>query len=407
MLPLGGLIVPITNEAVFPMLPIFQQAYGIDLQMANMLVPSMILPFALMMMVAGAITARLGRRRMLLAGFGGMALGSLLITVAPDFGYVLAGRVLQGVAAAFVIPNIIAAIGDEVEPAKRGKTMGIFMFSLTFGAALGPAIGGWLSELGGIPPVGMFLVAVALFFACFYWFILDKPSPTTQAPPHIGHELLRAYRSPAVIGVGVTGATIFIALMGSMTFSATVLAKAPFELGLGAIGSVLSVGLGAGMIGAIAGGMLTDSLGRSHTTVSGFLVMYVGGAGVIASAIWPTTLGIAGIIFGLSALGLGHAISMTALETLSVEVLPTHRDAATSLFNALRFSGYGIAPPLAAWLFGALGHAAWVYTCLTAVLCAGGLYFFVRVRPILVNFGPGAGPETTNENGDAPEIGSS
>jgi len=72
---------------------------------------------------------------------------------------------------------------------------------------------------------------------------------------------------------------------------------------------------------------------------------------------------------------------MTALETLSVEVLPDHRDAATSLFNALRFSGYGIAPPLAIWLFAVFGHAALVYLILTISLVIGMIYFTIQVRP--------------------------
>jgi MFS family permease len=380
LLPLGGLIVPITNEAVFPMLPIFQKTYGIDAQTANALVPSMILPFAAMMLVAGAITARYGRRRMLLIGFCGIALGSLLISVAPDFTYVLAGRILQGVSASFVIPGIIAAIGDEVEPSLRGRTMGIFMISITVGAALGPMIGGWLSEWGGIAPVQVFLAGVAVLFAIYYWFILAKPAASTEVPPRIGPELQKAYRSPAIIGIGVTGAAIFIALMGCMTFSARVLAGAPFELGPGAIGSLLSVGLAAGIFGALAGGNMTDSWGRSRTTIAGIVIMCFGGIVVIASAIWPTALGLVGFVIGLSALGGGHAVSMTALETLSVEVLPGHRDAATSLFNALRFAGYGIAPPLAVWLFSVFGHPAWVYAILTAGLFVGLMYFMHRVK---------------------------
>lgn len=385
LLPLGGMIVPVTNDAVFPLLSVFQREFNIDLATANTIVPSMMLPFALFMLISGAITVRFGRKRMLITGFLGVAAGSLVIMSATSFNYVLAGRVIQGISAAFIMPAIIASIGDTVEHHLRGKFMGLFMISIAVGTAIGPAVGGWLGEWGGITPVAGFLALFASGFGIYYHFVIPDSRQHFTQSPSISHELLLAMRSAGIVGIGLTGAAVFIALMGGMTFSAIILAREPFNMQPGSIGSVLSVALGAGIVGAILGGILTDSSGRSSTTLTGIISMIFGCFVVILSLFWLDVLGLAGFLIGLSIMGFGHAIAMTALETQSVEILPNHRDEASSLFNALRFSGYAIAPTLGVYLFSKFHDVATVYAFFCGVLVLGAVLYFCMVGKVTLN----------------------
>jgi len=376
-IPVGAVIIPLVNDSVFPLLPTFMSTYNVDMAAASVIVPGMMLPFALFMLVSGAIAASWGRRRMLVLGFLGMAAGSLVIMFAPSIGVVLSARVLQGLSAAFVLPSLIAYIGDYVEPQARGKVMGAFMLSITLGTALGPAIGGWLGELGGIRLVFSVLFFASLGFAVFYRYFLDQAAGGRPDFGKIRGEIYTAISSKQIIGIGLVGGSVFIALIGSMTFSATVLTWPPLNLKPGSVGTILSLGLGAGMLGSIAGGFIADAKGRKAAGFIGLTAMLLGGCVMIGTSAWSGKFGLTGFLVGLPLLGFGHAITMTALETLSVEILPHHRDAATSIFNAIRFSFYAIAPVLGAYIYKMAGQVL-TYGLLTSVLFAGLLLFYLQ-----------------------------
>lgn len=343
---------------------------------ASSIVPAMMLPFALFMLVSGAIAASLGRKQLLVTGFIGMALGSLLISLAPNFNVAFTGRVLQGLSAAFVLPSLIAFIGDHVEKKTRGKVMGAFMVFITLGTALGPAIGGWLGEFGGIKLVFFVLFMASLLMAIYYQLSLQHSPRGVLNIAKIFGDIRIASTSRGILGIGFVSGFIFIALIGTMTFSASMLAWQPFNMKAGAIGAILSLGLGGGILGAIIGGIIVDSRGRSAGCFTGLIAMLVGGGVMITTAMWPEKVGISGFLVGLPLMGFGHAISMTALETLSVEILPEHRDAATSLFNALRFSCYAIAPVLGAYFYKQAGQVV-TYSLLTTFLVAGIFLFYL------------------------------
>jgi len=378
-IPVGAFIIPLVNDSVFPLLPTFMSTYGVDMAAASVIVPGMMLPFALFMLISGAIAASWGRKRMLICGFLGMAAGSLLIMFAPSIGVVMSGRVIQGLSAAFVLPSLIAFIGDYVEPQARGKVMGAFMLSITLGTALGPAIGGWLGELGGIRLVFSVLFFASLGLAVFYHYFLDRSGGPQPDFGKIRREIYAAISSKQIIGIGIVGGSVFIALIGSMTFSATVLTWPPLNLKPGSVGTILSLGLGAGMLGSIAGGVIADAKGRRAGGFTGMAAMLLGGCVMVGTAAWPQSFGLAGFLVGLPLLGFGHAITMTALETLSVEILPHHRDAATSIFNAIRFSFYAVAPVLGAYFYRMVGEVL-TYGLLTAFLLAGLALFYLQPR---------------------------
>jgi MFS family permease len=343
---------------------------------ASTIVPSMMLPFAIFMLVSGAIAATWGRKRILVFGFCGMGVGSLMIILAPTITFVIVGRVFQGLSAAFVLPSMIAFIGDNVEEHTRGKAMGAFMLSITLGTALGPAVGGWLAEWGGIKLVFSVLFLVSIMLAVFYQYFLDRSENGSLDINKILGEILIASSSKKIIGIGIVGGTIFIALIGSMTFSASVLSWAPYNLKAGAVGTILSAGFGGGMLGALIGGVIVDSKGRAVAGYTGLTAMLLGGCVMVCTAKWPESIGLKGFLFSLPLLGFGHAISMTTLETLSVEILPNHKDAATSLFNAIRFSGYAIAPVLGAYFYKYVGQEG-TYGLLTSFLLVGFFLFYL------------------------------
>lgn len=102
--------------------------------------------FAAVLVPAGRLGDRFGRRRMFSAGLGLFLLGSLLAGLAPTYGLLLAGRAIQAVGAALATPNSLGAVLPMFEPRRRPAVLGVWGTIAATGAASGPPLGGILAQ---------------------------------------------------------------------------------------------------------------------------------------------------------------------------------------------------------------------------------------------------------------------
>ncbi|SDM95521.1 drug resistance transporter, EmrB/QacA subfamily [Streptomyces sp. cf386] len=100
--------------------------------------------FAALMLPAGLLGDRFGRRRMLITGLGIFLVGSLVGALAGDVNTVIAARAVMGVGAALVTPLALAVLPSLFGPDERTKAVGIVSAASALGLPLGPIIGGWL-----------------------------------------------------------------------------------------------------------------------------------------------------------------------------------------------------------------------------------------------------------------------
>src|SRR5215217_1937677 len=99
--------------------------------------------------VCGQLGDALGRRRLLLVSLGLHAAGSAVSCTAVSFGWLIAGRLLQGAAGGGLNTLTMAIIGEAVPPRERGRFQAWIASCFTLAAALGPVAGGWLTESFG------------------------------------------------------------------------------------------------------------------------------------------------------------------------------------------------------------------------------------------------------------------
>ncbi|HEX6445605.1 MAG TPA: DHA2 family efflux MFS transporter permease subunit [Streptosporangiales bacterium] len=100
------------------------------------------LTFALLMMTASALGDRFGRRRLFAIGVGVFAAGSAACALAPDAGWLVAARAVQGVGAAAVIPLTLALLTAAISPPQRPRALGIYAAVMGASVPLGPLLGG-------------------------------------------------------------------------------------------------------------------------------------------------------------------------------------------------------------------------------------------------------------------------
>jgi EmrB/QacA subfamily drug resistance transporter len=127
------------------------------------------LSFAVLLMTAAGLGDRLGRRRMLAVGLAIFAVASAACALAPDIGWLIVARVLQGVGAALIMTLAFALVSAAYAPERRGWALGIFFAITGLAVASGPLIGGAIAE--GLSwqwifwlnvPIGLALVPLAL-----------------------------------------------------------------------------------------------------------------------------------------------------------------------------------------------------------------------------------------------------
>jgi EmrB/QacA subfamily drug resistance transporter len=141
-----------------------------------------LLPLSALLLLGGGAGDKFGRRRLFLAGIALFALASALCALAPSLDLLLAGRALQGVASAMLMPNSLALLGAAFAGEARGRAIGTWAAAGAIAGAVGPVLGGWLVELiswRAIFLINLPLCAGALFLG---WRYVGESREETGAP---------------------------------------------------------------------------------------------------------------------------------------------------------------------------------------------------------------------------------
>ncbi|HEY6551285.1 MAG TPA: MFS transporter, partial [Solirubrobacterales bacterium] len=102
---------------------------------------------AALLVPAGGLADRFGHKRIFLFGTLGFTATSLLCALAPSLSLLIAFRVLQGVAAALIVPTSLAIVLDAFPPERRSTGVGLWGAAAAAAAAIGPSMGGALVEI--------------------------------------------------------------------------------------------------------------------------------------------------------------------------------------------------------------------------------------------------------------------
>lgn len=152
-------------------LPSIQRELGATASELQWIVDSYALVFAGLLLMAGALGDRFGRKRALVGGLAVFALGSLYAALSDSPAHVIAGRAFTGIGAAFVMPATLSIITSIFPPDERRKAIALWAGFAGAGGALGPVVSGALLEkfwwgsalLVNVPIVAFVIVAVVVF----------------------------------------------------------------------------------------------------------------------------------------------------------------------------------------------------------------------------------------------------
>jgi EmrB/QacA subfamily drug resistance transporter len=179
---LGLFMVFLDGSIVNVALPTIQADLHAQLSDLQWVVDAYTLPFAALMLTAGTLGDRFGRKRLFLFGLVLFMLGSLLCGVAPTLGWLLVGRAVQGTGAAALSPGSLAVlVAAFPEPRQRAQAIGLWAGVSGVGLAAGPLVGGLLIQIASWPAIFFVNLPVGVVALALGWSRLSESrNPTAQ-----------------------------------------------------------------------------------------------------------------------------------------------------------------------------------------------------------------------------------
>lgn len=222
------MVVIVGNTALNVALPTLARELNASISAQQWMVDSYGLVFAGLLLTAGTIGDRYGRKGALQSGLTVFLAGSLFAAFSHSASAIIAGRAVMGLGAAFVMPATLSILTNVFPPHERGKAIAVWAGISGGGAAVGPVASGFLLEhfsWGSVFLVNVPIIAVALA---------------------AGYVLLPKSRDPQPGALDPIGALLSIVGLGSLVYA---IIEAPVR-GWASSQSLLWVALSAVLIAA-------------------------------------------------------------------------------------------------------------------------------------------------------------
>jgi EmrB/QacA subfamily drug resistance transporter len=213
----GSSIAFLDSTVVNVALPVLGTELGATVSGLQWVLNGYMLALASLILLAGALGDRYGRRRVFVAGVVWFAVASLLCAVAQDVGQLVAARILQGIGGALLTPGSLALIQAAFVAEDRGRAIGAWSGIGALAGALGPFIGGFLVD--GVGWRSVFLVNVPLSILVVLIAVRHVPESWDPTSPD-QLDVLGAVTG----GVGLGGVTYALIEAGDRGISGTVVA---------------------------------------------------------------------------------------------------------------------------------------------------------------------------------------
>ena len=175
------LIVGLDNTIVNVALPSIRRDFHAPISGLQWTVDAYLLVLASLLMLSGSAADRLGRRRVFQTGLAVFTAGSLLCSVAPSLGWLIAFRAVQAVGGSMLNPVAMSIIVNTfTEPRERARAIGVWGGVIGISMALGPIVGGAL--IGSVGWRAIFWVNVPVGLAAIVLTALFVPESRAPRP---------------------------------------------------------------------------------------------------------------------------------------------------------------------------------------------------------------------------------
>ena len=166
LLVLAGsqMLVQLDATIINTALPAIKRAFEMSESQSLWVADAYMVIFGGLLLLAGALGDRFGRRKILIVGMAIFVAASIAVAFSPDANFMIVGRGLQGLGGALVIPQTLSILTAVFPREERSRAIGIWAGAMGFGMAFGPLVGGILVDLIGWS--GVFWVPAPIAALC-------------------------------------------------------------------------------------------------------------------------------------------------------------------------------------------------------------------------------------------------
>jgi len=274
----------VAYSVAVPVLPDLSRRLGASPTVIGFLFASFGVTLLTVSVPMGAVSDRIGRRAPMVGGLAALAGATVLFAFSTSLPTLFAARLVQGAADAITWVVGFALIADRYGPEERGRVTGFVMSGTSVAVILGPSIGGWLYEIGGIRLPFLFVGALAVAGALAF-LVVDLPKK------HARHEavpLASLLRMPPVVACAI--AVVAASSTVSMLEPVLALYLAGLSIGPARIGLLFGIAATVNAMLHPAIGHLADRFGARRLmllglTLSAFALALLGQSWSLRSAI--------------------------------------------------------------------------------------------------------------------------
>jgi DHA1 family solute carrier family 18 vesicular amine transporter 1/2 len=334
-----------------PVLPDLGRRLGASPAMIGLLFGSFGATMLLVSMPMGAVSDRVGRRAPMLGGLIALAASTLLFSYATTLPALFAARLVQGAADATTWVVGFALVADLYAPEERGRITGIILGGTSVAYLVGPSIGGWLYEMGGIRLPFLAVTGMAvLTLAGFSWLRLPDHRATREPVPFVA-----LLRHPQVLTCGV----VVLLMAGTMTMFEPVFVlflQDTLHISPARVGTVFAAAALANTIFHPIIGRMSDAWGARRLVGIGML------AWSAALPLLPYAssfqLAIVLCVVQAATFALVGAPSLTFMAEATSEAGLGSFGTAYGLYNAIWALGLLAGPPIGGYLYERIGFSS-------------------------------------------------
>lgn len=422
-------------------LPSLTRSLGISTATVSWLVTGYMLVIGIILPFAGFISKWFSTRQIIIFGLIDFIVGAVIAALAPSFGVLLFGRMIQGIATGLILPLMFTVAMQVFRPSKLGAAMGMCALVIMFAPAVGPTLTGIvLAKLSWHWIFWLFIpfLVIALIFAITSLenvgnitrpridtvSIIESAVGFASLVAGVSFASARGWTSPVVLGLLALGIVVLILYtrrqlqISSPILNLKIFAIPEFRTGALLVmldfGIILSamyllpmyiqnglllpvaltgmIMLPGGVINAVTSavaGRLFDRLGARVPATAGFIIALIG---AIMLALTTSTSSVAYVIAAHVILMIGCPLAMSPAQTYALSVLDGTQSAdGSTIMNTLQQIIGAIATAIATSLLG-IGVAANTSASKAVAFTSGvhnGVYFVIAliICALILTFG--------------------
>ena len=317
---LPTLLLSLGQGILLPTLPIYAaKTLGVSFALVSVAIGASAVGTLLADLPSGVILERVGRRPAMLFGAVSVTISYLLVPFIQTFPALVALQFIGGIGtAAWGISRHVFLV-DSTRPEERGQALSMFGGINRIGTFGGPALGGLIADQFGLAwPFLLSGILAAIAVVISYFFIPEskaRGTTTTTSAYLRGLGKVVGENRKVLLTAGVAqvctqmiraGRQVIVPLYGAYSLN----------LGVSAIGQVLSISSAIDMVLFIPAGLLMDRFGRKAAIIPCFVILSIGMAMVPLSKDYGT------LLLATTIMGFGNGIGSGTMMTLGADLAP-------------------------------------------------------------------------------------